>query len=197
MGGGYIEKWSYIFKRKQREDIIIFGDKFIVSFLRRLGVQVDVPVICSVEQSDIGFCNNSIKLHVGLHTLTDLPCRYAINLAGSNRHYWNTGFFAIKWKWEIGDKFTGELQAYNAFGAIRRVCYIFKSAGLYISDVPCDLPSFCKWFVFLIMAQHSLFNTKLSPKIIVDILVICVEVRCTHLNCWCGMPRLARWRIDL
>ena len=60
MGGSYIKKRSYIFKRKQREDIIVFGDKLVVSFLCRFSVQIDVSVVCSIEQRYIGFGNYSI-----------------------------------------------------------------------------------------------------------------------------------------
>lgn len=55
-----IKERSYIFKRKKREDIIVFGNEFVVSFLRRFGVQIDVSVICSVEQRYIGFGDDSI-----------------------------------------------------------------------------------------------------------------------------------------
>lgn len=60
MGGSYIKERSYIFKRKQREDIIVFGNEFVVSFLRRFGVEVDVSVVCGVEQRYIGFGDDSI-----------------------------------------------------------------------------------------------------------------------------------------
>ena len=188
MGGGYIKEWSYIFKRKQREDIIVFGEKFVVSFLRRFGVEVDVSVVCSIEQRYIGFGNYSIQLLVGLHALTYIPRRYAINLAGRNGDDWNARFFAIKGERKISNKLTGKLQADNPLGAVGCVCHIFKSARLNISDVSCDLSSFGKQFVLFIMAQHSFLNTKVAPKIIVDILVICVEVRCTHLKSWCSNP---------
>lgn len=35
---------------------------------------------------------------------------------------------------------------------------------------------FGKQFILFIMAQYSFLNTKVAPKIIVDVLVICVKV---------------------
>ena len=62
-------------------------------------------------------------------------------------------------------------------GAISTVCHILQCARFDKPYIPAYLSELNKIVTFIITAQHTLFDTQFPPEIMVDVLVICVEVR--------------------
>lgn len=171
-----IEERGNVLEGENREYILVFFNEFVVSLLCRFYMQIHVAGVSGVEQGYAAFCNFLIKIRIGLQSFCQESCRHAVDVARRYCDNRNPRFLAVKRKGKVCNKLIVKLQAYNMLRTVGRICNVFQRARLYIADIPRYFALCHKEFVFLIVAQHAFFETQSSPKVVVDIVVVCIEI---------------------